>query len=302
MKKTLSMILAAMLVGTMAVTASAVETLPEDLQGKIGFGIQKATTGWLIDGVKSEGEYYDVDYKTEWCVGVCSDAAASDTAQALPVDLAMSWDEEYVYIWMSYTEATGHKFTAADHPAFWDGEIIQLGFADMDVVAGEATDRLETGYGQYSDSGEKTTINWASPLDAPVQGYAADNGAVEDFECFIDGNTVTYEIRVPVNSFTEKTAAEGYEFKFCPVICYDGGAGAYYMWSLGDGITGGPKDAYQHVNVKMEAAPVVETEAEVVEEVVADTAVAAPATFDAAIVAAVAAIVSAAGYAISKKH
>ena len=299
MKKTLSLILAAMLLGTMAVTASAVDTLPADLQGKIGFGIQKATTTWLVDGVKSEGEYYDVEYSTDWCVGVCSDAAASDTAQALPVDLAMSWDEEYVYVWMSYTEETGHKFTAADHPDFWDGEIVQLGFADMDVVPGEAADRLETGYGQYSDSGEKTTINWASPLDAPVQGYAASNGAVEDFECFIDGNTVSYEIRVPVNAFTNNAAKEGYEFKFCPVICYDGGNSTYFMWSLGDGITGGPKDAYQHVNVKMEAAPVVETVAEVVEEAADATA---PATFDAGIVAAVAAIVSAAGYAISKKR
>ncbi|MBR4073954.1 MAG: hypothetical protein IKK22_00890, partial [Firmicutes bacterium] len=76
---------------------------------------------------------------------------------------------------------------------------------------------------------------------------------------------------------------------------------AYYMWSLGDGITGGPKDAYQHVNVKMEAAPVVETEAEVVEEVV-EAPAAAPQTFDAGVIAAVAAIVSAAGYAIAKKH
>ena len=46
---------------------------------------------------------------------------------------------------------------------------------------------------------------------------------------------------------------------------------------------------------------VLETEPETV-EVVEDAAAAAPQTFDAGIVAAVAAIVSAAGYAISKKH
>ena len=46
----------------------------------------------------------------------------------------------------------------------------------------------------------------------------------------------------------------------------------------------------------------VETDAELVDAAAAETTVAAPQTFDAAIIAAVAAIVSAAGYAVSKKH
>ncbi len=298
MKKTLAILLAGLMTAAMTVSASAVETLSEDVAYKFGFGIQKATTYWAPDGVKSEGEYYDIDYLPEWCVGVCHDASLSDAAQNLPVDVALSWDDEYVYTWLSYTEESGHDFTAASHPSFWDGEIVQFGAADIDVAEGETTLRLETGYGQYTDSGEKTTINWA---DGMGTGYAADNGAVEDFECFIDGKTVTYEIRVPFSAFTAKKAAVGEQFKMCWVICYDGGNGEYLMWSLGDGITGGPKDAALHASVTLEDAPVVETvaETEAAGEVVD---VAAPQTFDAGVIAAVAAIVSAAGYAISKKR
>ncbi|MBQ3592288.1 MAG: hypothetical protein II979_10125, partial [Clostridia bacterium] len=254
MKRILSLMLTAVVLCIMTAAVSAVEILPAELQGKIEFGIRKAVTDWAADGEKSAGEYYDVEYSTQWCVGVCDDASESDTAQSLPVDLAMSWDEDYVYLWLSYTEDTGHNFTVAEHPSYWDGEIVQLGFADMDVVPGEATDRLETGYGMYSDTSQKMTMNWASPQGAPVQGYGADNSAVEDFGCFVNGKTVTYEIRVPINAITENNAEVGYRFKFCSVICYDGGGGSYNMWSLGDGITGGPKDAYQHVNVTMESA------------------------------------------------
>ncbi len=298
MKKTLAILLAGLMTAAMTVSASAVETLSEDVAYKFGFGIQKATTYWAPDGVKSEGEYYDIDYLPAWCVGVCHDASLSDAAQNLPVDVALSWDDEYVYTWLSYTEESGHDFTAASHPSFWDGEIVQFGAADIDVAEGETTLRLETGYGQYTDSGEKTTINWA---DGMGTGYAADNGAVEDFECFIDGKTVTYEIRVPFSAFTAKKAAVGEQFKMCWVICYDGGNGEYLMWSLGDGITGGPKDAALHASVTLEDAPVVETvaETEAAGEVVD---VAAPQTFDAGVIAAVAAIISTAGYVISKKR
>ncbi len=299
MKKTLAILLAGLLTAAMTVSAAAVETLSEDVAYKFGFGIQKATTFWAPDGVKSAGEYYDIDYLPEWCVGVCHDAALSDAAQNLPVDVALSWDDEYVYTWLSYTEDSGHDFTAATHPSFWDGEIVQFGAADIDVAVEDSANRLETGYGQYTDSGEKTTINWA---DGMGTGYAADNNALEDFECFIDGKTVTYEIRVPFSAFTAKKAAVGEQFKMCWVICYDGGNGEYLMWSLGDGITGGAKDPALHASVTLEEAPVIETEAEVVEAPAADAEAAAPATFDAGVIAAVAAILSAAGYAVSKKR
>jgi len=228
------------------------EQLPESVAGKFGFTVQEAVTGWNPDGVKSAGEYYDIDYLPEWCVGVCHDISLAYAARALPVDVAMSWDDEYVYTWLSYPEETGHHFTAAEHPSFWDGEIVQLGFAEIDATYLDLTNRLETGYGMYSDSRERTTINWA---DGRGTGYAANNSAVEDFACFVNGKTVTYEIRVPFDAFTAKSPAAGVQFKFCPVICFDGGHGEYQMWSLGDGITGGPKDPSLHANVTLAAAP-----------------------------------------------
>ncbi|MBE6614909.1 MAG: hypothetical protein E7631_06360 [Ruminococcaceae bacterium] len=292
MKKVLSLILASMLVATLAVSAAAVETLSDDVARNFGFGVKKANTAWAPDGVKSEGEYYDIDYLPEWCVGVCHDASLSDEAQNLDVDVAVSWDDTYLYTWLSYTEGTGHHFDATEHSGFWDGEIVQLGAAEIDVAVEDAADRLETGYGMYTADGSKATMNWA---DGKGTGHCANNSGVDDFECFVDGNTITYEIRTPFNAFTSKSVEEGLQFKLCYVICYDGGAGEYLMWSLGDGVTGGAKDASLHANVTLEAAPVVE----VVEDVVVEDA---PQTFDAGVIAAVAAIVSAAGYAISKKR
>ena len=86
-------------------------------------------------------------------------------------------------------------------------------------------------------------------------------------------------------------------------IDFDNGDFAQLCWvNQADalGIQGG-YDYGGWATMVLNAAPVVETEAEVVDAVV-DAPAAAPQTFDAGVIAAVAAIVSAAGYAISKKR
>ena len=296
MKKALSLILASLLLATAVSADIALE------EGAVDFEIQKATATWTPDGVKSEGEYYDIELLPEWISTACSDASKDADVVALPVDYAMSWDDDYVYLWLSYEDATGHNFTAADHPSHWDGEIIQIGAAEVDVASEEAADRLEIGFGTHTDTKEKLSFCWAqsgyepNPGNAITEGYGANNTAVDDYECFWDEDTITYEARVPFSIFTKKTVEEGLAFTWAVCMCIDGGAGAYTMWHLADGIAGGTKNPAAHATVTLAAAPVVETVAEVVEEA------AAPQTFDAGVIAAVAAIVSAAGYAVSKKR
>ena len=88
-----------------------------------------------------------------------------------------------------------------------------------------------------------------------------------------------------------------------PIDFDEGGEFAQLCWvNQADalGVQGG-YDYGGWATMVLNAAPVVETEAEVVDAVV-DAPAAAPQTFDAGVIAAVAAIVSAAGYAISKKR
>lgn len=295
MKKTLSLIMAGLLVGAMALTAAAQTNEWEADQGKVAFGVKKATTTWNPDGIYEAGEYYDIDVKDSWISTVCGDTNGDGSqnakTRALDVDVAMSYDDEYFYLYMSYNDPDGFKFTTADNPGWWDGDIMQFGASDV-TETGDAN-RLEIGIGQYSDSGEKSTMNWADWL---ASGYMANGGNWnDDFEVVVDGNQVTYELRVPFTAFSKVAPTVGAQYKICFCFGWSMENGGYNMWQLASGITGG-KSIDNHATVTLEEAPVVETVPEVVEEVEA------PQTFDAAVIAAVAAIVSAAGYAVSKKR
>jgi len=294
MKKTLSLILAGLIAGSMALTAAAGNVFEED-QGKVAFGVKKATATWNPDGIYDAGEYYDIDVKDTWISTACGgDETQNAKTKALDVDVAMSYDDEYFYLYMSYNDPDGFKFTTVDNPNWWDGDIMQFGGSDVDQT-GDAN-RLEIGIGQYSDSGEKSTMNWADWLGS---GYMVNGGNWnDDFEVTVDGNQVTYELRVPFSAFATVAPTVGAQYKICFCFGWSMENGGYNMWQLASGITGG-KSIDNHATVTLEEAPVVET---VAEEVVEDTAAAAPQTFDAGVIAAVAAIVSAAGYAVSKKR
>ncbi|MBR4960114.1 MAG: hypothetical protein IKY52_04380, partial [Clostridia bacterium] len=127
MKKTLSLILAGLIAGSMALSAAAANVYEAD-QGKVAFGVKKATATWNPDGIYDEGEYYDIDVKDTWISTMCGgDEAQNAKTAALDVDVAMSYDDEYFYLYMSYIDPDGFKFTTVDNPAWWDGDIMQFG-------------------------------------------------------------------------------------------------------------------------------------------------------------------------------
>ena len=104
-----------------------------------------------------------------------------------------------------------------------------------------------------------------------------------------------------VSAFSTVAAKVGAQYGVCYVISWGNTYEDYRHTQLAAGCTGDAgKAADLFAKITLEEAIVVETEPETVE--VVEDAAAAPQTFDAGIVAAVAAIVSAAGYAISKKH
>ncbi|MBE6614911.1 MAG: hypothetical protein E7631_06370 [Ruminococcaceae bacterium] len=288
MKKTLSLIMAGLLTAAMALSASA--AFVDCANPDVKFGVKgiAADVAWAADGEWTEGEYAEIAVDGKWMSAAVSDEANLDAAQKLDYKLGMSWDANYLYTYIEFYDANGHDNTyGADPGNMWQAGAIQVSAAEVDSVAG---DRLEYGVGITSDTNELINTVWADYLGS---GY----GVAGDYIVVNDGDTMIYEIRTPFNAFSTVAPKEGAQYGVNLVLSWGNGSD-YIHTQLAAGCTGDPgKAADRFADITLEEAIVIETEPEVVE----DTA-AAPQTFDAGVIAAVAAIVSAAGYAISKKR
>ena len=296
MKKVFSLVLAGLLVAGMAVSTSAAFQAEEDLQN-ISFDIHRINATWTPDGEWSDGEYAEVDHKTSWISAATNDEANLDAAKNLDFKLGMSYDDQYVYGYVQFVDANGHDNAWDDEAgSMWYSGALQINFSDADEAGDQ---RLEYGIG-LTNSGKKITNTWGDYLGTGFE--AAD----ADWTCNVDGDTVTYEFRTPFSAFSDTVKGkEGDQIGFCVVISW-GNEQDYIHTQLSSGCTGDPgKAADNYAKVTLGDQIVVETEPETVETVAdaaAETTTEAPKTFDAGIIAAVAAIVSAAGYAIAKKH
>lgn len=296
MKKVFSLVLAGLLVAGMAVSTSAAFQAEEDLQN-ISFDIHRINATWTPDGEWSDGEYAPVDVQNTWISAATNDEANLDAAKNLDFKLGMSYDDTYVYGYVQFVDANGHDNAWDDEPgSMWYSGALQINFSDADEAGDQ---RLEYGIG-LTNNGKKITNTWGDYIGGGFESADAD------WTCDVDGDTVTYEFRTPFSAFSDSVKGkEGDKLGFCLVISW-GNEQDYIHTQLASGCTGDPgKAADNYAKVTLGDQIVVETEPETV-ETVADTAAAetteAPKTFDAGIIAAVAAIVSAAGYAISKKH
>ncbi len=286
MKKTLSLVLAGLLTAALAVSASAGFTDYTELPV---FGVKgiAADVTWTPDGEWTEGEYAEIELQDGWISAAVNDDANMDAALNLEHKLGMSWDSKYLYTYIQFEDANGYECTwDADPSSLWYSGAIQVSAAEVDA-AGQSG--IEYGLGLSSDTDAKLTYTWF-PTDGSF------TVAESDFEVFVDGDIITYEFRTPFSAFSAVAPKEGAQYGFNYVLSW-GNAQDYIHTQLASGCTGNGKTSENFADITLEEAIVVETEPEVVEEVAE-----APATFDAGIIAAVAAIVSAAGYAISKKR
>ena len=296
MKKVFSLVLAGLLVAGMAVSTSAAFQAEEDLQN-ISFDIHRINATWTPDGEWSDGEYAPVDVQNTWISAATNDEANLDAAKNLDFKLGMSYDDTYVYGYVQFVDANGHDNAWDDDAgSMWYSGALQINFSDADEAADQ---RLEYGIG-LTNNGKKITNTWGDYIGGGFESADAD------WTCDVDDDTVTYEFRTPFSAFSDSVKGkEGDKLGFCLVISW-GNEQDYIHTQLASGCTGDPgKAADNYAKVTLGDQIVVETEPETVETVAdaaAETTTEAPKTFDAGIIAAVAAIVSAAGYAISKKH
>ena len=302
MKKFGAIALSAAILSAMAVSASAAYIEQAADPATITFTIPQGYTAWAADGVISEGEYAKIDVKPEWIsIAAATDEAAA-TAIQLPIALYMSYDANYVYV--ACTTAADQFVCDVDESNegnMWAAHAIQLSFANIDAT--DSAERVELGYALSTLTGGLHAVSWFDPM-----GIAYDPDDAGDYTVVKNGNTVTYEMRVPFAAFEEKNLVEGDKFLGSVIWAMgtseDGGSDAYVHEQLGYGVSGDPgKDPTGHATITLGAA----LEAPVVEEPAVDApagtdAPEASTTADAGIVAAAAVMAVAAGVVLSKKH
>ena len=301
MKKFGAIALSAAILSAMAVSASAAYIEQAADPATITFTIPQGYTAWAADGVISEGEYAKIDVKPEWIsIAAATDEAAA-TAIQLPIALYMSYDANYVYV-ACETAADQYVCDIDDSNAgnMWAAHAIQLSFANIDAT--DSAERVELGYALSSLDNNLYAVSWFDPM-----GIAYDPDDAGDYTVVKNGNTVTYEMRVPFAAFEEKNLVEGDKFLGSVIWAMgtseDGGSDMYVHEQLAYGVSGDPgKDPTGHATITLGAAleaPVVDTPAE---DAPATDAPSTPATADAGIVAAAAVMAVAAGVVLSKKH
>ncbi len=291
MKKLFAMLLASVCALSMAATAGAYS---EDGQ----FDIPMANTAPTIDGVIT-GDEWD---------NALTVAMNKDTMNAISGTTDTAPDATFYWMWNYdglYFFADVKDNTAPDtkHPAnngsYNSGDGVQFCIYPDVTASGSNVGDL------YFWSLVVTNEGKAEIGEHFVFGTGSAGGDVEDavIACTTNGSSYTLEAFMPCvcweSSNKPITVVEGTTFAMTNVIMeQDGGTqsllidSGWFDANITNKYTLSADKIAGHVD-----AP--ETEAEVVDAVV-DTV--APQTFDAGVIAAVAAIVSAAGYAISKKH
>ena len=248
MKKIALLLLAAAMILTLAVTASAYWE-PEEAFGEVKFTIGKQSVAWNADGTITDGEYYKVEMPAEWISYAINDNdtdAGLEYAKATHPELYMSWDENYIYTATKYEVTKGHENLWDGDPAsMWYSGAVQFNYANFDEVASEY--RLEYGVGLSSDTGDTLYTVWA---DGCGSGYTPSQ---DDAKVWLNGNTLTYETRVPWDAFADEdntAGKEGLGFNFC--LVWSIGEGQDYVHiQLAEGCTGNGKHAENFAQVTL---------------------------------------------------
>ena len=274
MKKLFALTMATLLLVGLAVSASAVNQ----------FTASSGTC--VVDGVK------DLAYVSGPIVSNydIEDGAALGTTWA-------AWDDEYLYL---YTEVVDSAVTPeADVTSIWSNDCVEY-YINLSGEYGAITD---INAAQYTMGPHFTA--WAGG------GMHRENNMDNaPFAFTITDYGYTIEVAIPWGS--DYTAKEGAEIDFCVGVNddADGDASSREFQTFT-----GPDQSAEWSNADenmdkltlsgekyVEPEPETTAEPEVVDSAAAETVAVAPKTFDAGVIAAVAAVVSAMGYTFSKKR
>ena len=273
MKKILSLALSALLVASLAVSASAAALAGANCKTAKA-EVKAAAETPVQDGKIGEYEYAKI--ATPLADLNISDEKAKDVG----FELYLAYDKDYLYYALKTTHEKHKNENDKDMTTIWNSDGIQISGAKAKPAS--ATDRGEIGYALSSTSGKVLYNTWS---DALKSGFKA---AAEDIKIVVDGQTAIYEGKVPAKFFGETSFEKGDSFRASFMVnTLIGGTRYYIEWGTG---VGSSKDANSHATITLGDAIELPKKA-------------APATADATSVAILALAASlAAGYVVAKKH
>ena len=183
-KLLIALLTAAAVTGLLAGNVVAGATA-DDTWGTGGWDVPKQRTTWNPDGVWMEGEYYNVDLSTqpEGTVNYHVWDENGDYDYAENINFGMSWDENYLYTFISFEGYYAYS------DIVFDACCVQFSGTDYGEVGPES--RLEYGITFNTIDDCNRTAQWCDWLNS---GYA-NGGNTEDFRVFIRDGIVTYEMR-----------------------------------------------------------------------------------------------------------
>lgn len=222
-------------------------------------------------------------------------ALKDGTEEGITTEWKALWDEKNLYVLIETKGDTKHFFNGDQ--SWGDGVelyIDALNNDPEDFATDDGVVQIGVKANATTDAAYKGTETAIANIEGKYQIVAVENA---------DG--YTYEISIAMEDF-----CSGFHFKEGTVLGFDiqinsksddaESRTSAYGWA--DTTNIGWQYPYVFGDLELAPAPVVEAETEAEVAISPDTATTAPATFDAGVLAALAAIVSAAGFAISKKH
>lgn len=309
MKKTLSLVLAAVMMLAMVVTVSAHDGVTTAV-----FGTPEA-----IDGVKDAAWDGAESIKAV-------DVSTTDLGEENSDTTVWSmWDGEYLYFFAEVKDPTPDGEVK---DALWDQDAI--GFMVNYDYSTVNTGDTETSYRELSEEESYAGYVNVSPTFADPEHHSRENNTIMGFDKYydqvksyvveIDGGYAV-EIRMPLSLYKEFKEGDKIGYEICVNESIGLGTRSGQMcWKFADGAEGsnswtcpnnfgtlilGAAAATAPAEEPAEEpaeAPAEEVEAPAEEVETVETPATAPQTFDVAVIAAVASVLSLAGFAISKKH
>ncbi len=241
-----------------------------------------ATNGTIVVDGEIDAAWADAEAFT-------ANALKDGEEEGITTEWKAMWDNEYLYI---LAVVSGDKVHVTGSQQSW-GDGIELYFDILNSKPEDfATDDACIQFGWHKDDLAFTAFKGTE------QGIINSDGTYE-IACVENDNGYIYEFSFNVADFCPAASMKagtvvGFEIQINSKNAEGDGRTSAYGWSDPDNAAW--QYPYLMGDLELVAAPVAETVAEVVEEA------AAPQTFDMGVIAAVAAVVSAAGYVISKKR
>ncbi|WP_428263772.1 sugar-binding protein [Haliangium sp.] len=211
---------------------AAVDASPDAAvdDGPVLIATMVASTAITVDG--DADEWSDEHWLTLQAPDdyVLDQGPGDDTAAALAIRFAARWHPSLGLYLAFEVRDDAHANDTATSDVLWQGDSVQVGFdvADNDGTSYDTSDDFE--YGWALVQGAQVHHRWFAPDASPIAG--------DEFAVVRDGDTTTYEVRLPPTSLGLGTLTVGQRSGFSVIVNDDDdgtGRDGWLEWTPGIG-------------------------------------------------------------------